>query len=347
MEDVNLKPRESTIDSGSLIYEGNEIVEADITLIEYNKEIRKEEKFEECRKFKDEDAVKWVKINGYSHIEIQEIGRCFNLHPLVLEDINTDQRPKIEEYKDYLFLVVKKFNKVKYGINTEQISFILGKNFVISFQEQDTGLFKIVEKQISINESIIRDNKADFLLYSLLDTVVDSYYTILEEMEDEIDFLEKELINNATKNTLNSINSLKRDLITLRKGIWPLKEVMSTLKTSNFPLISDTTAIYLRDVYDHSIQVSDMMDTFRDTVSGMLDTYLSSMSNNLNEIVRVLTIISVIFVPLTFITGFFGMNFQNMINEISDTEFFLIALITMFIIPTVMIFYFKRKGWFG
>ncbi|WP_414468443.1 magnesium/cobalt transporter CorA [Methanobacterium sp. ACI-7] len=345
MEDVNLKPRESTIDSGSLIYEGNEIVEADITLIEYNKESRKEEKFEECRKFKNEDAVKWVKINGYSRIEIQEMGRCFNLHPLVLEDINTDQRPKIEEYKDYLFLVVKKFNKVKYGINTEQISFILGKNFVISFQEQDTGLFKIVEKQISIKESIIRDNSADFLLYSLLDTVVDSYYTILEEMEDEIDFLEKELINNASKKTLNSINALKRDIITLRKGIWPLKEVTSTLKTSNFPLITDTTDIYLRDVYDHSIQVSDMLDTFRDTVSGMLDTYLSSMSNNLNEIVRVLTIISVIFVPLTFITGFFGMNFQNMVEVISITTIFTLAVIIMITTPLVMLFYFKRKGW--
>ena len=336
---------DSTIESGSIIYNGNEVVEAEINLIEYNKELYKKEKFEKCREFKNNNTIKWIKVDGFSLIEIQEIGKCFNLHPLVLEDINTDQRPKIEEYKNYLFLVLKTFNKREHGIITKQISFILGKNFVISFQEVGTGLFHHIEKQINIKESMIRDNNADFLLYSLVDTIVDSYFVILEEIEDEIDLIEKELINNASRKTLNSINDLKRNIITLRKAIWPLKEMTITLKTSNFPLIGDTSRLYLRDVYDHTVQVSDMLDTFRDTISGMLDTYLSSMSNNLNEIVRVLTIISVIFVPLTFITGFFGMNFQNMVTEISVPMIFLEVLLAMIIIPGIMLFYFKRKRW--
>lgn len=339
------KPENSIIGSGSLIYNGNEVIEAKITLIEYNKELFKEERFEKCRKFKIDGTIKWIKVNKFSRIEIQEIGKCFNLHPLVLEDINTDQRPKLEEYDKYLYLVLKTFAKVDSEIIIKQISIILGKNFVISFQEEESEIFDSIKKQINIEESVIRSNKADFLLYSLVDTIVDSYFVILEEMEDEIDLIEKELINHASKKTLNSINDLKRNIITLRKAIWPLKEMAITLKTSNFTLINDTTRIYLRDVYDHSVQVSDMLDAFRDTVSGMLDTYLSSMSNNLNEIVRVLTIISVIFVPLTFITGFFGMNFQNMITEISVPTIFSEVVIAMIIIPWIMLLYFKRKKW--
>lgn len=339
------KPKNSTIESGSLIYSGNEVIEAKITLIEYNKELFKEERFEKCRKFENDDTIKWIKVNGFSHIEIQEIGKCFNLHPLVLEDINTDQRPKIEEYDKYLYLVLKTFAKLNSEIIIKQISFILGKNFVISFQEKESETFDSIKRQINIQESIIRTNKADFLLYSLVDKIVDSYFIILEEMEDEIDSLEKELINNASKKTLNSINDLKRDIITLRKSIWPLKELTITLKTSEFSLIGDTTRLYLRDIYDHIVQVSDMLDAFRDRISGMLDTYLSSMSNNLNEIVRLLTIISVIFVPLTFITGFFGMNFQNMVTEISVPTIFSEVVIAMIIIPGIMLLYFKRKKW--
>ncbi len=345
MDDKNLVSKKIGDGKGSLIYEGNETVKSDIKLIEYDKETSKIEKFEKCRKFKNDDAVKWVKLDGFSHIEVQEIGKCFNLHPLVIEDINTDQRPKIEEYKDYLFIVMKIFDLSNSEIRTKQSSFILGKNFVISFLEEDIGIFDSIEKQISINESLIRNNGADFLLYSLLDAVVDSYFVIIEEIEDKIDFIQEELIEDASRKTLNSINEIKKDILTLRKGIWPLKELTITLKTSNFSLIEESTSFYLRDVYDHTIQVSDMLDTFRDTVSGMLDTYLSSLSNNLNDIVRVLTIISVIFVPLTFITGFFGMNFQNLINEISVPQILTIALVVMIVIPLVMIIYFKRKRW--
>jgi magnesium transporter len=340
-----LKSKNANINSGSLIFDGNKTVKSEITLIEYNKELLKEEKFEKCRKFANKDTVKWINLNGFSYVEIQEIGRCFKLHPLVLEDIKTDQRPKIEEYNDYIFVVLKLFNKSDNKIITKQISFILGEHFVISFQEEYSELFSSVNEHIKIKESLIRDNGADFLLYLLLDAVIDSYFVIFEEMEDKIDDIEKELVYRANNKTLNSINELKRDIITLRKSIWPLKEMVSTFKNSNFPLISDSTSLYMRDVYDHSIQVSEMLDTFRDTASGMLDTYLSSMSNNLNEIVRVLTIISVIFVPLTFLTGFFGMNFENMVSVISVSSIFALALFLMLIIPSVMIVYFKRKGW--
>lgn len=334
------------LDSGSLIYEGNEVIETSITLIEYNKEIYKNEKYEECREFKKEDTFKWIKINGFSQIEIQEMGKCFDLHPLVLEDVNTDQRPKIEEYKDYLYLIVKAFHKSKSKIVTKQISLILGNNFVISFQDEKSELLNSVEKQISIKDSIIRDNGADFLFYFILDTIVDSYFIILEEIEDEIDIIEKELINNSDKKTLNSINTLKRSIVTLRKSIWPLNEITSNLKTTSYHLIEDATSLYFRDLYDHSVQVSDMLDIFRETTSGMLDTYLSSMSNNLNEIVRVLTIITVLFAPITFLTGFFGMNFQNFIPIFSVDWFFNLSLVIMVTIPIIMLLIFKKYNWF-
>ena len=233
----------------------------------------------------NEDTVKWIKINGFSYIEIEEIGRCFNLHPLVLENIKSNQRPKIEEYNDYFFLVLKYFNKSDHGIITKQISFVMGEHFVITIQDEETDLFDSVEKQIKISESLIRNNGADFLLYFLLNAIMESNFVILEGIEDKIGHIEKELAYKANEKTLISINELKRDIITLKKAIWPLKEMSSTLKNSNFFLISDSANLYLRDVYDHSNMVSEMLDTFRDTTSGMHDTYLSVMSNNLNDIV--------------------------------------------------------------
>ena len=332
-------------DSGSIIFDGVETVKSEIKLFEYNRDEFKRDKFEKCRKFKNKDSVKWIKMDGFSNIELQEIGKCFKLHPLVLEDIESDQRPKIEEYKEYLFLVLKSFDTSSDEILTKQVSFILGDQFVISIQDKENGLFDDVEKQIKIGESAVRNTGADFLLYSLVDAVLDSYFVILEDKDDEIGAIEKELAYRVKKDTLNSINKLKRDIITLRKSIWPVKEMTSTLKTSDFHLISDKTSPYLRDVHDHSIQVTEMVDIFRDTASGMFDTYLSSMSNTLNEIVRVLTIISVIFVPLTFLTGFFGMNFQNIIPLFSTAPVFYVFLVILFLIPVMMVIYFRRKGW--
>jgi magnesium transporter len=338
---------ENDLESGSLVFEGDNNVKSNIKLIEYNKDVLKKEKYELCRQFEKKDTVKWIIVDGFSFIEIQEIGKCFNLHNLVLEDIKTDNRPKIEEYENYLFIILKSFKIYKNKIVTKQVSLILGEQFVISFQEEGTDLFDSVEKQIKISESEIRRNKNDFLLYALINAILNSYSALIEEMEDKIDEIETELVYNANKNTLNSINKLKKNIITLQKSIWPLQEMTRTLQTNTFHLINDTTSYYLRDLHDHSVQISAMLDFFRDTTSGMLDTYLSSMSNNLNDIVRVLTIITVIFAPLTFITGFFGMNFQNIIPIFSTAPIFDIFLLITIFIPIMMIIYFKRKGWLG
>lgn len=346
MDELNEEAKKMPEMSGSLIYDGNETIESEIKLIEYNNDIFKIEKFEECRKFTKDNTVKWIKLNGFTHIEIKEIGKCFNLHPLVLEDMDTDQRPKIDEYRDYLFIIVKVFNKLDSKIITKQVCIILGENFLISTQEKDNPIFDNIEKQISIDESIIRDFGADFLLYSLLQTVVDSYFIILEDMEDKIDSLEKELIYKASKETLNKINMFKKDVITIRKGIWPLTEVLSTLVSSKFPVITEDTSLYMRNVYADIRQVSEMLDNFRDSASSMLDTYLSSMSNNLNEIVRVLTIITVLFAPITFLSGFFGMNFQNFIPIFSVDWIFYLSISIMIILPLFMILIFKRYRWF-
>ena len=339
MGELNSK---NNIDSGSLLFEGNEILKTDIKLIEYNKEVTKEEKFEKCRKFKKEDTVKWIKINGFSKVEIEEIAKCFNLHPLLVEDISILQRPKIDEYKDYLFLIFNVFDNYDSKIITKQINIILGENYLISFQDEENTLFDNVEQKIKIENSIIRDNGADFLLYSLLDAIVDSYFVILENLEDNIDSLEKELIENPTKKTLNKVNKIKKDIVTIRKGIWPLIEVTSTITASNFSKIEENTNLYMKNVHDHILQISEMLDSFRDSSSGLLDTYLSSMSNNLNEVVRVLTLITVLFVPLTFLTGFFGMNFQNIIPLFSVDWFFYLFLGIMIVIPVIMLFIFKK-----
>lgn len=268
MDDLKSKKDD---ESGSLVFEGDGTIKSKITLIEYNKDIFKKEKYEKCRKFEKKDTVKWIKINGFSNVEIQEMGKCFNLHHLVLEDIKTDHRPKIEEYEDYLFVILKSFKTFDSKIVNKQVSLIFGDQYLISFQEEGTKIFDSVEKQIQISESEIRANKSDFLLYALINAVLNDYSAIIEEMEDKIDDIEKELVYKANKNTLNSINNLKRDIITLQKSIWPLQEMTRTLQTNPFHLISNATSYYLRDLYDHSTQVSDMLDIFRDTTSGILE----------------------------------------------------------------------------
>ncbi|MGZ7160303.1 MAG: magnesium/cobalt transporter CorA [Methanobacterium sp.] len=344
MEDSQLK---KVNESGSIVIDGVETVKSKIKLVEYNKDKLKEETYEKCREFQQKDTLKWIKVEGYSYVEVEEMGKCFNLHYLVLEDIKSDHRPKIEAYDDYLLLILKAFNKIDDNIITKQVSIILGDQFVISFQEEGVKLFESVEKQIKIRESEIRSRKSDFLLYALVNAVLNSYYDIIDEIEDEIDAIEKELVYRPNKNTLYSINKLKRDIITLQKAILPLNQMTNTLETTNFHMIDDSTRIYLRDVYDHSVRITAMMDSFRDTISGMLDTYLSSMSNNLNDIVRVLTIITVIFAPLTFVTGFFGMNFQNIIPIFSTFSIFYAFLAIMIFIPVIMVIYFRKKGWLG
>jgi magnesium transporter len=341
---VNKKPG---LPPGSLVYTGEKDIETKITFIEYDKDNFNQKIIEKCPEFKNKDTIKWIKINGFSNIEnLKDIGQCFNLHPLALEDIlNTNQRPKIEDYKDYLYVVLKSIEEnAENKVTTKQISLILEKNVLISFQDDEDKIFDIIIKRLKSKDNPIRLKGADYLLYSLIDTIIDSYFFHLEKLEDKIEVIEEDLIEHPERNVLNKIHKVKLDIITLRKSIWPVREILSNFGSYNYDLIDRSTDYYIRDVYDHSIQAFDMLESFRDRISDMLDIYLSNTSNKLNEIVRVLTVISTVFVPLTFIVGLYGMNFRSM-PEMTYPYSYPIILVVMILIAVLMLVFFRRKKW--
>ncbi|MCX7781600.1 MAG: magnesium/cobalt transporter CorA [Negativicutes bacterium] len=293
------------------------------------------------------DRVNWLHIAGLHGVSaVEEIGACFNLHPLVLEDIlNTGQRPKLDDYGDYIFLVVKVIYRPAAGeATTEQISIVLGENFVLSFQETDYDLFAPVRERIKSGKGRIRRLGADYLAYSLLDTIVDNYFVILEEMGERLELWEDRLIIDPDRDILAEVYSLKTEMLFLRKAIWPLREVVNALERGESRLFRDTTLLYLRDVYDHIIQVIDTVETYRDMVAGMLDIYLSSVSHKLNEVMKVLTIISTIFIPLTFLAGVYGMNFKNM-PELEWRWGYALFWAVIIIAGLAMVRYFRIKKW--
>ncbi|NLE05862.1 MAG: magnesium/cobalt transporter CorA, partial [Crenarchaeota archaeon] len=267
-------------------------------------------------------------------------------HPLTLEDIvNTHQRPKHEDFDEYIYVVLRMLRyDPEQGVISEQISLVLGSNWLISFQERKGDVFDSVRERLRTDKGKIRKNSIDYLLYSLIDAVVDNYFTVLEKLGEDIGEIEDQLIENPQPEIVHTITDLKRQNISLRKAVWPLREVVNRLERDESKLIKKTTRIYLRDVYDHTIQVIDSIETFRDTMSGMLDIYLSSVSNRMNEIMKVLTIIATIFIPLTFVSGIYGMNFQFM-PELNQPWGYPVALLSMAIISVVMLVYFKRKNW--
>ena len=299
--------------------------------------------------FMDMPGVTWLDIDGVHQAEVLEsVGNYANLHPLVLEDIhNTYQRPKVEDYDDYLYIVLKmiSWDSDSNEAQAEQVSLILGKSYVISFKEDPGDIFDPIRQRLREGKGRIRKLGADYLAYSLLDQVVDHYFIVLENLGERVEDLEEELVTNPDKSTLQTIYHLKRELIYLRKSVWPLREAISSLERGESPLFQPETLIYLRDVYDHTIQVIDTIETFRDMVSGMLDIYLSSVSNRMNEVMKVLTIIATIFIPLTFITGVYGMNF-NYMPELQWRWGYFSIWGVMIVIVIGMVVYFKRKGWF-
>jgi len=337
---------------GTLVHDGDKKVEkAKITIIDYDATQFQEEEvetIEECFPFRDTPTVTWINIDGLHEVGIiEKIGKHFSIHPLILEDIlHTGQRPKMEDFEDYIFLVVKMFyyDEKDDEIKMEQVSLLLGSNFVISFQEREGDIFDPIRERIRNHKGRIRMMKADYLGYALLDTIVDNYFIILEKVGENIENMEEELVTRPTPETLQTIHNLKRELIVLRKSIWPLREVVNSLERGESPLINEATGVYLRDVYDHTIQVIDTIETFRDMVSGMLDIYLSSISNKMNEVMKVLTIIATIFIPLTFVAGIYGMNFEFM-PELKWHWGYFAALLAMAAVAVFLVFYFRRKRW--
>jgi magnesium transporter len=337
---------------GSLVHIGEKKIEQTrIEIIDYDeKHLRQQEveTIEECFPFRDEPTVTWINIDGLHEVEIiEKIGNHFDIHPLVLEDIlHTGQRPKAEDFGKYIYIVLRSlsFDEEQEEILEEQISLLVGSNYVISFQERVGDEFNPVRERIRTGRFQMKKRKADFVAYSLIDAVVDNYFLILEKIGEKIESIEDELLENPKPVTLQSIHLMKRKLITLRKSVWPLREVIGGLERGESSLFHKSTTVYLKDVYDHTIQVIDTIETYRDMVSGMLDIYLSNLSNKMNEVMKVLTIIATIFIPLTFIAGIYGMNFEFMPELKWHWGYFLI-LGLMIIIGIGMVFYFQRKKW--
>ena len=270
----------------------------------------------------------------------------FRAPPLVLEDImNTDQRPKMEDFGDYVYIVLKMLSLNDRGeVAAEQVSLILGKNFVLSFREQHSDIFDPIVERIKSGKGFIRKAGAGYLAYALLDAVVDHYFVVLEKREEEIDTLEEEVIANATPRTLQRIHKLRRELIFLRKAIFPFRNVISALERGESAFFDQTSRIYLRDIYDHTIHIIDTLETFRDLATGLLDIYLSSVSNRMNSVMRILTVIATIFMPLTFLAGVYGMNFKYM-PELEWPWGYPAVLLLMATVGIGMQVYFRRKKW--
>lgn len=296
-----------------------------------------------------EGGVTWINVNGIHDKDIIEnIGRLFSLHPLLLEDImNTDQRPKMEEHEDYVFISMKMLASegAPNVIRDEQVTLIFGRGFLLSFQESEPDEFLSVKKMIMNGRGRIRRMGSDYLAYTLMDMIVDNYFVVMEKLGEEIESLETELIKNPKQETLRSIHRLRREMIFVRRSVWPLREVIGDLERRGTVFVQEGTSIYLRDIYDHIIHVIDTTETFRDIIAGMIDIYLSSASNRMNEIMKVLTIIATIFIPLTWIVGIYGMNFDYM-PELRSPLGYPVVMAIMVVIGLVMIFYFRRKKWF-
>lgn len=321
-----------------------------ITVIDYDATYFQEKQVDqisECFPFRDTETVTWINVDGLGNPKlIEDLGECFTIHPLILEDIfNTGQRPKMEDLGEYIYLNLKMLTYLttEKEIKIEHISMVIGKNFLISFQEDIGDIFDPVRERIR-KDGRIRKFGPDYLAYALIDAIVDNYFAVMEKLEDQVEDLEEELVLSPTQESLQKINRLKKDMIFLRKSVWPLREMINNLERSESPLIKESTKIYLRDVYDHTIQVIDTLETFRDMVSGMIDIYLSGLSYKMNEIMKVLTLIATIFIPLTFVVGLYGMNFKNM-PEI-DWEFgYYSVLVVMVFMVVGMLTYFRRKKW--
>lgn len=338
---------------GSLVYIGEQAIEnASVSLINFDDEkliILEDVNIQKCIEYIEDPSITWMNISGiHDQKLIHFIGEKLKIHALIQEDImNSSMRSKLDDYKSVLFLVLRMLTPVNGNlskIKDEQISFLLGKNYVITFMETKKEYFHTIIDRLTISNSRIRQNGADYLFYCLVDCVIDYYFIILEHVDIELESIEEELFGKPTQNTLKQIQKKKRELTYIRKAIWPLREVISNLLHTSSPLIADTTKIYISDIYDHTIQIIDTIESFREISSSLMDVYMSSMSQKLNEVMKVLTVVSTLFVPLTFIASIYGMNFTNM-PILGWTYGFDFSLVLMGVVALIMLFYFKRKNW--
>ena len=344
-ENVGLPP-------GTLIFTGEKKVELEkITVVDFNEDLIEINEYNEIERDlinKDENIVRWINLDGLSRVDlIENIGKQFKIHPLILEDImNPDQRPKIEDLNKYLFIVLKMLyldDKLDL-IQTEQISIILGKTYVLSFRERESKIFDPIIKRIKTSRGRVRLEKSDYLVYAILDVIIDNYFLIQEKIGEKIDLLEEELLENPSSEFLGKIHILEREVITLRRIIRPLREVINSFQREDNPIIKDTTHLYLRDIYDHIIQIIDTFENFRDILTSLHENYLSRINQRMTEIINLLTLITTIFIPLSFLAGLYGMNFIYM-PELQHPLGYPILILVMISISILMLLYFKKKKW--
>lgn len=337
---------------GSLVFTGKQHTEeVIIDIIDYGPDSFNELKFEnieECFPYRDAAGVTWIDIKGvHDSGLISKLGEYFEIHPLVLEDIlNTNQRPKIEVFDNYLFIVLKmlSYNEEENIIDSEQVSMIIGSGYVISLQEKEEDVLDPLRERLRKGKGRIRKAGADYLAYAILDVIADNYFLLLEKLGEQMEDFEDRLLNGPDQETLKQLYILKRETVLLRKSVWPMREVVTQLERADSPLIMKETVPFLRDLYDHTIRIIETVETHREMTAGLIELYLSSNSNKMNEVMKVLTIIATIFIPLTFIAGIYGMNFANM-PELEWPWAYFAVLLIMLAIGSGMILYFRRKKW--
>jgi len=310
---------------------------------------KRTDSLEECRKILEEGApVLWVNIDGLARIDLlQEIGSFFNLHPLTIEDIlDTGQRPKQEDYEGYTYFACRALSLAERtgAIESEQVSLIIGNSYVLSVSERETDIFTTMRKRLKMNKGDVRLKGTDYLAYSLLDIIVDHYFVVLEKTGERLEILEESILLKPDHITLQTIHSLKREMIAMRQAAWPLREAIIGLEQSGTVFVDPAVALHLRDVYSHVVQIIDTIEIYREMLSGMLEIYLSSVNNRLNEVMKVLTIFAAIFIPLTLISGIYGMNFRFM-PELEWFYGYPFALGLMAVTAIVLLGYFRRKKW--
>ncbi len=337
---------------GALVYTGEKRdEESKVTTIEYD-EARFDEKtatvFSGDLPLEGKSTVTWINTVGLHCVEnLEKLGKCFKIHNLILEDIlSTEPRPKVEDLDEYIYLRIKmlRYDDEKSEVFVEQVSVILGQNYVLSFQDRESEVFAPIFQRLRTGKGRLRRLGADYLAYILMDTIIDNYFLVVEKVGDRIETLEEELTRVSTPQTLHSIHLLKREVTILRRAIWPLREIIALLERGESRLIRDTTTIYLRDLHDHIIQLIDTIETLREMLTSSLDLYLSSVSNRLNNVMKVLTIIATIFMPLTFIAGIYGMNFHYM-PELDWKWGYPACLLLMLAIALSMLLGFRAKKW--
>lgn len=347
------KTKKAGLPPGTLLYTGHKSNEnIHVHVVNYKEDFFEEHISEDATTIKTPEnngSTTWIDTDGIHNVSlVEQIGKLFNVHPLVLEDITHNiQRPKLDAYGSLNYLVMRcfEYDAAKRSFRNEQISMVFDKNFLLTFQEGPSELFANVRERLRNGGPRLRNGGSDYLAYALIDSVVDSYFFILEKMGEDIESLEDLLLVNATKDEIHKIHLLRRDLINMRKSVWPLREVLNQLQKNENGTLSETTEVYIKDVYDHTIQVIEAIELYRETVIGLLDVYLSSQSHRMNEVMKVLTIITTIFIPLTFLAGVYGMNFAHFpelkMAWMYPWGFWGITLITL----GFMLWFFRRKKW--